>query len=424
LRAIKDENARETYFVPPWRRVGLDCGQLRQRKDFLAIKAFEERLSSLRSAIPRVSLDVDQRRYLVRSLLAVVSVRVAIVFAAYFIFYIFVGREGAYWRDIFKEAFIRWDAANFLRLAEHGYQAEGELGFYIVYLPAYPYAVAVLNVIVHSFLISALVISAVSALVAGFLLQQLVSVDGGDDAEATRALWYMTLFPTAYFLAMPYSESMFLMFVIAAFLGARTQHWGWAGIMAAFATATRVQGLAILPGLAIEALVRHGTRAPLKSYWLALAPVGFLVYLGINWVVADDPFRFVEIQRDHWHQRQIWPWEFMRDTVDSIRLQGPGFNRAAIYELRLIFVVVSAGLLLLGVRKLPLSYQAMGWAMIVMMMMSSWQLSIPRYTLGVFPLFLVMAYYGKNPLVHQVIMTTTPFLMGIFYVMFATRFGF
>ena len=382
------------------------------------------KVSGWRLAFPRGGLTADQRRYLVRSLLAVVSVRLVIVIAAYFIFYIFVGREGVYWRDTFKEAFIRWDGANFLRLAEHGYQTEGELGYYLVYLPVYPYTVAVLNVIVHSFLISALIISAASALVAGFLLQQLVTVDGGDDSEATRALWYMTLFPTAYFLAMPYSESTFLMFAIAAFLAARTEHWGWAGIMGAFATATRMQGLAILPGLAIEALVRYGLKAPRRSYWLALAPVGFLVYLGINWIVADDPFRFVEIQRDHWSQRQIWPWEFLRDTVDSIRLTQPGFNRAAIYELRLVFVAAAAILLLLGSRRLPLSYQAMGWATTIMMMMSSWQLSIPRYMLSVFPLFLVMAYYGKNPLVHQVIMTTMPFLMGIFYLMFATRFGF
>ena len=377
-----------------------------------------------RLAFPSVRFTADQRRYFLRSLVAVVSVRVAIVIAAYFVYYIFVGREGADWRDTFKEAFIRWDGANFLRLAEHGYQAEGELSFYLVYLPVYPYAVAVLNVIVHSFLISALVVSAVSALVAGFLLQQLVSVDGGDDAEATRALWYMTLFPTAYFLAMPYSEATFLMFVIAAFLAARTEHWGWAGIMGAFATATRTQGLAILPGLAVEALVRYGVKAPRQSYWLALAPVGFLVYLGINWVVADDPFRFVEIQRDHWSQNRIWPWEFLRDTVDSIRVLQPGFNRAAIYELRLIFLAVVAGLLLLGARKLPLSYQAMGWATLIMMMMTSWQISMPRYMLSVFPLFLVMANYGKNPIIHQVIMSTMPFLMGIFYVMFATRFGF
>ena len=371
-----------------------------------------------------MALNADQRRYFVRSLLAVLSVRLAIVIAAYFIFYIFVGREGADWRDIFKEAFIRWDGANFLRLAEHGYQKEGELGFYLVYLPVYPYTIMALNVIVHSFLITALIVSAASALVAGFLLQQLVSVDGGDDAESTRALWYMTLFPTAYFLALPYSESMFLMFAIAAFLAARTEHWGWAGIMGAFATATRIQGLAILPGLAIEALVRYGVRAPLRSYWLLLAPVGFLCYLGINWIVAGDPFQFVQIQEDHWSQHRIWPWDFLRDTVDSIRLTEPGFNRAAIYELRLIFLVAAAALLLLGARKLPLSYQAMGWATLIMMMMTSWQLSFPRYTLSIFPLFLVMAHYGRNPHVHQAIMTTMPFLMGIFYVMFATRFGF
>ena len=382
------------------------------------------RLSALRLSFPRLSLDREQRRYLVRSLIAVLSVRLAIIFAAYFIFYIIVGREGADWRDNFKEAFIRWDGANFLQLAEDGYQSRGEFRFNLVYLPVYPYTVMVLNFVFHSFLITALIVSAVASLIAGVLIQQLVRVDGGDDDESMRALWYMTLFPTAYFLAMPYSEATFLMFVIAAFLAARTEHWGWAGVMGAFATATRLQGLAILPGLVVEALVRYRWQAPVKAYWLVLAPTGFVAYLGINWLVADDPFRFVEIQKEHWFQHRIWPWEFLRDTVESIRLQEPGFNRAAIYELRLIFVAASAVLLLLGARRLPLSYQAMGWATVLMMTMSSWQLSMPRYMLGVFPLFLVMAYHGKNPAVHQVIMSTMPFMMGVLYVMFATRFGF
>jgi hypothetical protein len=63
----------------------------------------------------------------------------AIIFAAYFVFYIFVGREGADWRDNFKEAFIRWDGANFLQVAEDGYQSMGEFRFNLVYLPVYPY---------------------------------------------------------------------------------------------------------------------------------------------------------------------------------------------------------------------------------------------------------------------------------------------
>ena len=390
----------------------------------MAGKTFEIRLPGWQLAIPRVKFSADQRRFLLRSLVAVLSIRFAIVVAAYFLGYILVGREGADFRDNFKELFIRWDGANFLRLAEHGYQKEGELGLYLVYLPVYPYTVMVLNFFVHSFLISSLVVSAVAALAAGALLQQLVVVDGGDDAEANRALWYMTLFPTAYFLAMPYSEGMFLTFAIAAFLGARTEHWGWAGIMGALATATRTQGVAILPALAVEALVRYKTKAPLKAYWLALAPLGFVAYLGINWLVADDPFRFVDIQREHWSQNRIWPWDFLKGTIDSIRLTEPGFNRAAIFELRLISVVACAVLLLLGARRLPLSYQAMGWATLVMMMLTSWQISMPRYMLGVFPLFLVLAYYGRYPVVHQVIMTTMPFMMGIFYVFFATRFGF
>jgi hypothetical protein len=391
----------------------------------MAIKALDVNITPrIKEAFSGLSLSAEHQRFLLHAVVIAFAVRIALVAAAYVAGYIQIGRDGVPPGAVFEEIFAKWDGDNFLRLAEFGYQSEGEQALYLVYLPLYPYAVKLLYFFIPSYLVAGLLLSAVAAVAAGFFLQVLMRQDGMEAGDANRGLLYMSLFPTAYFLALPYSEATFLATALASFAAARSNHWGWAGVMAALATATRIQAVAILPALALEAVIRYRWQVWRRAYWLALAPVGLLVYLGINWYVAGDPLQFVEIQRTHWFQTSVTPWKFMRDTINAIQNLEPGYLRAGIYEMRLISVIVAVTVLLAGIRVIPASYQVFAWATLLFMMSSSWQISMPRYLLGMFPLFIILAYYGRNQNVHQAILAVFPLLMGVFFVMYATRFGF
>lgn len=370
-----------------------------------------------------LSLNDEERRFLSRSVLLVIGVWAGVLLAAYVTALIIIGRENTPIPDLLLETLNRWDAPHYLRIAEVGYRAVGEDRLFIVFLPLYPFTIKIVHFIIPSYFVSALTVSAISSVAAGFLLQALVRLDG-DDEEASRSLWYLFLFPTAYFLALPYTEALFLALLLGSFLAARRGHWAWSATLGMLACATRLQGLALAPALAVEAFHQERWRAPFRAFWLALVPAGFLVYLAINWIVLGDPLEFMEIQRDHWNHTAIWPWESLTDAARNTVNAPSGPFRTTVYEFRLAAIVLAMALLAIGARWLRPSYQVYAWVALISLMSVSFQISMPRYLLGIFPIFLVLARLGRTQAVHQALLATSAVLMGSLFVIYASRFGF
>lgn len=385
------------------------------------------RLPSWQAVRRSLALSEQHRRFLVRAVLLALGVRVGLLLAAYVTGYIIAGMENASVPRVIGEMFNRWDATNYERIAEVGYKSEGHDRLFIVFFPLYPLLIRIAYYVLYpfqSYFVAALFVSALASVAAGFFLQVLVAGDGGDDAEAERSAWYMSLFPTAYFLAMPYTEALFLALAVASFVAARRRRWAWSGTLGLLACATRAQGIALAPALAVEALHRERWAAPQRAFWLALVPVGLLAYLGINWTVFGDPLEFMTIQREHWYHEFIWPWEGIRDTFTGIQEMQPGSYRVSILEFRAAAMVLTAGLLLGGATWLRPSYQVYGWLSLLFLVSVSFQISLPRYVLGIFPIFQVLAKVGGSPNVHQAALTISAVLFGVFYVLYATNWGF
>lgn len=387
-------------------------------------KARELRLPSWETLRTRLRLSEQHRRFLVRALLLALAVRIGLLLAGYIVGYIVIDMKGASVPDVIRETFNRWDATNYERVAEVGYQAEGHDRLFVVFFPLYPLMIRIVHYVLPSYFVAALFVSAVASVAAGFFIQALVSIDGGGDAEADRSVWYMSLFPTAYFFAMPYTEALFLAMVLASFVAARRARWAWAGTLGMLATATRMQGLALAPALAVEALMLERWQAPRRAFWLVLVPLGFVAYLAINWIVLGDPFEFMTIQREHWNHESIWPWEGVKDTFNAIGAFDSGSYRMSIFEFRLAAMVLTAGLLAGAVRWLRPSYQVFGWVSLLFLLSVSFQISMPRYILGIFPVFLVLARIGESQWGHQMILTVSAVLFGCLFVIYATRWGF
>ena len=135
----------------------------------------------------------------------------------------------------------RWDAQHFLRLAEVGYVQSSpppntDDPLFIVFFPFFPLAVHVVSLVVMNLVLSGLVVSFGASVGAGYFLFRLVALDA-DEATAWRAVILLFSFPTAYYLAAPFTEAMFLFAVLASVYAARTGRWAEAGVAGALATA-------------------------------------------------------------------------------------------------------------------------------------------------------------------------------------------
>lgn len=79
-------------------------------------------------------------------------------------------------------------------------------------------------------------------------------------------MWFFLIFPTAYFLHVGYSASLFLALAPASVLAARVDRWGLAGLLGAFRWLTRAGGVVLVPSLAVEAAQKYSTnQSPVES---------------------------------------------------------------------------------------------------------------------------------------------------------------
>jgi hypothetical protein len=297
----------------------------------------------------------------------------------------------------------RWDAHHYLRLAEVGYVQSSpppntDDPLYIVFFPFFPLAVHIVSLAVQNLVLSALVVSFAASVGAGYFLFRLVALDA-DEATAWRAVLLLFSFPTAYYLAAPFSEALFLFSALASVYAARTGHWAGAGVAGALATGTRVTGIALAPALLAEVLARRtGVRDRVRRLaWISLAAAGLLTYLAINQIVHGDPLYFLEVQRTHWFQGLTPPWEPVRVAIESLVAGGNDFTFTFIYAGRIAGVLVALSLLVLAVRRLRLPDVLYGWAGFVLVLSAAWLISLPRYLLILYPLFVVGARLGRSP---------------------------
>ncbi|HLA64969.1 MAG TPA: hypothetical protein VK600_00140, partial [Candidatus Saccharimonadales bacterium] len=138
----------------------------------------------------------------------------------------------------------------------------------------------------------------------------------------------------------------------------------------------------------------------LRPEWLAigLVPIGFAVYLGLNKVVYGDPFTFLVIQRQHWYKSLALPWDGVAGVVGYITGdRGSNLGDSLLYGwAELIAIVIGlAGVVHAALRFRPswFAWMAGNWLLFIS---TSFVLSVPRYALTLFPLFVSMALVSRR----------------------------
>jgi Gpi18-like mannosyltransferase len=88
--------------------------------------------------------------------------------------------------------------------------------------------------------------------------------DGTDDADRLRAVAYLLVFPSAFFMAMVYTEGLFMGLALGALVLSRRGHWLWASLLALFAPWARAVGVALAIPLAVRWLAGIDREQPLR----------------------------------------------------------------------------------------------------------------------------------------------------------------
>jgi dolichyl-phosphate-mannose-protein mannosyltransferase len=320
----------------------------------------------------------------------------------------------------------RWDAVHYLDIATVGYH-----GTDMAFFPLYPLLIAGLGAAIGNHLVAGLIIANVALFFALLYLYKLVEHEF-DRGVARRAIFYISIFPTAVFFSAVYTESLFLMLTVASFYYMRERRWLLAGIIGFLAAMTRVEGILLVVPFVIEwttanwNLLRDPYNpqngkalglAVLQLIPIVLIPIGLGLYMGYLWVLNGDPLTFSHVQI-HWNRHLAAPWTSVMTTWHKI-MHAPNGQTVANQAIELTFTALMIGVLLGGWRKLKPSYIAYMALSILVPMSTSSLMSMQRFALVLFPMFPILALWGKRPSVNNALVAFFLPLLGLFTVLFA-----
>ncbi len=312
----------------------------------------------------------------------------------------------------------RWDAVHYLGLAEHGYVSQGEDRWRIAFLPLLPWSIRALSWLGLGYSTAAFVVTTAAALAAALLLRQLAALDT-DAEEAERAVFFMLIFPTSFFLHAAYTEGLFIALTLGAFLAARRRRWLVAGALGGLAALSRVTGVLLLPVLAVEAIAEWRQTRRLRAAWLGLSliGVGLGVYLALNVSVMGEPFAFLRAHHEHWYRSSDWPWNGLLSLLRARAERGANESQMLGTQ-ELIFALLTLAATVVSLRAQRLSYalwMALNWVIFVG---QSFVYCVPRFALTLFPLFLLFARLARGRLWAATLVLWSGLFLGLYTALF------
>ena len=319
--------------------------------------------------------------------------------------------------DPWLQVWNRWDAPHFFAIAAHWYLPPADPAR-IVLFPLYPMAIALGSVVLQP-LVAGMLVSLVAGLAAAVGLHRLVRLDDSRPA-ARAAVVAMAIFPTAFAFIAPYSESLFVALSIWAFVRAREADWRSAGVLGALAAFTRLQGVFLLPALAIEFWLAR-RRLDRQVVWVASISVGLLAYLLVNYATFGDALYFVGVQRDVFRVVNIAPWDALGSLWQAVLTAKLDESWVTIYLAPLAAFVVLG---LTVVWTVASKHSRPSYAIYTVLNLAafaslSWPISVPRYLLGVFPVFLATGVLLRRP-IGPAVGAASALLLGLFVTLFAS----
>jgi hypothetical protein len=328
------------------------------------------------------------------------------------------------------DVWARWDSVWFIRIAHHGYDvAAGAPAFY----PLYPGLVAVAGRAVGGhYVLGGLLVSLAAAAGAFVLLHRLATHLAGAEV-ASRAVLFLAVFPMSLFLQAVYSESTFLLVALAAFLAAERRRFAAAGVFCGLALLARPTGIAVLVGVAVLALgSSRRMRATLEVVVPAVAL--FAVFPVVLWIERGRPFAFLHVER-LWYRhtatlgpvgglldaaRAAWssilqltvgtPTHTYGSHVGADHFAALNLEATAFFLFAVVLGVVAwrqfgaaYGLMSLIPVLAPVATPATGQPL----------LSMPRFTLVAFPIFIALAKLTTTVRAERMIAGVFAILLGV-----------
>lgn len=308
------------------------------------------------------------------------------------------------------QSWYRWDTGYYVGIAQHGYDMFMKTAFF----PLYSIFIWGFMLFIHNSLIAGFVVSSLADLGVLIVLYRLVAEDF-DTERAERAVLYLSLFPTAFFLLAAYNESAFLCMSLLSFYFLRHGRWWLAGLLGLLAGLTRSAGLLLALPFCYEYLYQRQFKlSKLRFDVLAvlLIPLGVALYSLYCYYRFHDFLAFSHAQAT-WFRYFDWPWVGFAVSFKAIRSSTGLFSFQSLRNLTDLlpdlFILALIVLSFIGPLRLPKRLWAYGiyaaglYLFFTLLPMGGTGLfplqSTSRFMLEIFPAFVILSGVRKDSII-------------------------
>jgi Gpi18-like mannosyltransferase len=300
------------------------------------------------------------------------------------------------------DASLRWDSGWYIDIARDGYEWTGAGEESVAFFPLFPMLLkAMLLLIPDSLLYLFAVLLNHAIFFVALLPVWLYAFRFGGRPVAQRTLLLLCLFPTAFFFNAVYTEALFLLVSAIALLALQKSNFVVAGAVGFLTSLTRPTGVLLSFPFLIQ-LWRERTsdlrQSVLRGWPIVLVPSGLLVYMAYLWAAFGRPLGFLEVQ-EAWGHVQMLPTTAIIES----------FRYLIETEVRDVFWVMGAVNTLLTLWALVMAFiivrsdsigSSFAFAAVLMPLAAGVEsmpvVSMARYVLVLFPLFIPLAIWAKN----------------------------
>jgi Mannosyltransferase (PIG-V) len=294
-----------------------------------------------------------------------------------------------------------WDGLWYMDIVRNGYPRSipPNVTYFVdearaAFFPLFPLAGRVVDrILPGGDSLAVLVMNTILGLVAVVLFALIAEHLYGERVGRTTAT-LAALFPGSFVLSFAYSEALMLVLAAGCLLMLLYEEWTAAGVFAAFATATRPNGVALVVACVVAAGLAIRERRDWNSLTaVLLAPLGFItfqVWLGLHTGEAGAWFR---VQREAWDEGASFGFTAIRNTVEAIwqPMTSPTDTITALsFAATIILLVLS------WKARLPWVLHAYSWAIIALMLVPATVTARPRFLYTAFPLLIGAAKWYED----------------------------
>jgi Gpi18-like mannosyltransferase len=313
----------------------------------------------------------------------------------------------------------KWDVGWYLRAAQYGWPHQlatsgGRIGpSTLAFFPGFPFLIRCVHAVTPlgwgGSGVVAVFIAQVAMVIAFWYLAR--DIWGGVAADQSTVL--LCFFPGAFIFSLIYSEPLLLAAACASILALRRHHWVLAGLLAAVATATRPNGVAVVACCAWEAFIAIRARREWRALVSVLiAPAGVVGWFAYLWASTGSLTVWYRTERDGWNEHES-PMAIVKLIQHVVRY---GFAYPN-YYVPLLGTAVAVLLLILLVQAKPPGVLLVYTGVVLVMSLLSTALGLrPRFVLTAFPLIMVLGYRLKGTLYALVAAGSATLMTGLLLV--------